>query len=198
MTAPSTHTLSPSGSSEMNRFIRKVADGAANQLVGIYAPGKFEHPIVQQPAGQPVFVSSDPDQVTQFGLPSQFGAIGLLAHNSLAGSDFFRLRIGSLFYLVYGDGSSTSYQVNSILRYQALDPENPYSVFVDPSKPGQRLTSGDLFRIIYTHGRSVVIQTCIEENGEASWGRIFIRAAQTASTRFKFVPPIRLAAHANR
>lgn len=188
MTAPTTHIFSSPSMGDLYRFIRKVSQGRADQLVGIYAPGKFAHPIIQQPADQPVYVSTDPDQVTQFGLPAQFGTIGLLAHNSLAGEDFFSLEIGSTFLLIYGDGTTSSYTVQSIQRFQALDPENPYSTFVDPQSPKQRLTSGDLFRQIYTRGKQVVFQTCIAEDGEASWGRIFIQAVQTGVESAKTNP----------
>ncbi len=199
MIAPSTHIQSSAVSNasatfnEMHQFIGRVTDGLPDQLVGIYAPGKFEHPVVQQPDGQPVYVSTNPDQITQFGLPSQFGSVGLLAHNSLAGGDFFRLEIGSPVYLVYGDGSTRSYAVTSIRRYQALDPENPYSVFVDPHNPNRQLTSGDLFKIVYTQAKSVVLQTCIEEDGDASWGRIFITAEETTQNPFSSGRPARLA-----
>lgn len=60
--------------------------------------------------------------------------------------------------------------------YQALDPENPYSDFIDADQPGAQLTSGDLFKQVYTDQDRVVFQTCIDKNGNASWGRLFVIA----------------------
>jgi hypothetical protein len=170
------HLDRPFISSQLRSFIERVANGNAKQVVGIYAPGEFAYPIVQQPKDQSVYVSSDPNQVTQFGLPSHFGSVALLAHNGLAGMDFFKLGLGSTFELVYGSGAVRRFQVSSIQKFQALDPENPYSNFVDTQSAGPELTSAQLFRQIYTHSGEVVIQTCIEEAGEPSWGRLFITA----------------------
>jgi hypothetical protein len=166
----------PAIPSKLKSFIQRVANGNSKQVVGIYAPGVFAHPIVQQPTGQTVYVSNEPDQVTQFGLPSHFGTVALLAHNGLAGMDFFKLGVGSSFELVYGSGTIRRYQVSSIQKFQALDPENPYSNFLDTQSAGPELTSAQLFRQVYTHPGDVVFQTCIEEAGEPSWGRMFITA----------------------
>ncbi len=157
-------------------FIHSVTNGKPGQVVGIFVPGEFSHPIIQQPASQPVFVSSDQDQVTQYGLPSKFGAIGLLAHNNLAGGDFYKLAVGQRFLLVYGDGSVRSFTVRAIEKYRALEPENPYSNFVDVQTPGPEISSNDLFQRIYTQKDEVIFQTCIAADGDPSWGRMFISA----------------------
>ena len=57
----------------------------------------------------------------------------------------------------------------------ALEPNNPYSNFVDLSN-NQVLNAVDLFMEVYANEGTVVIQTCIEKNGEPSWGRLFIQA----------------------
>ena len=164
----------------LQAFVHSVMNGNPAQVVGIFVPGGFSHPIVQQPTDQPVYVSTIPDQVTQYGLPSKFGAVGLLAHNNLAGGDFYQLAAGQRFLLVYGDGSIRSFTIRTIEKYRALDPENPYSNFVDALAPGPEITSNELFQRIYTKTGEVVFQTCIDEDGDPSWGRMFITAQPDA------------------
>jgi hypothetical protein len=168
----------------LQAFTHMVMNGNPAQVVGIFVPGGFSHSIVQQPTDQPVYVSTNPDQVTQYGLPAKFGAVGLLAHNNLAGGDFYQLAIGQRFLLVYGDGSVRSFTVRSIEKYRALDPENPYSNFVDALSPGPQISSNDLFQRIYTKNGNVVFQTCIDADGDPSWGRMFITAQPDAIPAF--------------
>jgi len=60
--------------------------------------------------------------LTQFSLPSQFGNVGLLAHNTLSGKFFFQLEVGQEVRLVYGDGRVEYFVIQRILQYQALQP----------------------------------------------------------------------------
>jgi hypothetical protein len=176
--APSTQVVA--SSPRLLAFVHSLMNGKPGQIVGIFVPGGFSHPIVQQPTDQPVYVSTNPDQVTQYGLPFKFGAVGLLAHNNLAGGDFYKLTIGQRFVLIYGDGSIRSFTIRSIEKYRALDPENPYSNFVDAQTPGPEISSSDLFQRIYTKSGEVVFQTCIDADGDPSWGRMFITAQPDA------------------
>jgi len=160
---------------ELSEFIAGVKNGQPDQLVGIYAAGALAQPIVQQPVTDPAFVSRQPGEVTQFGLASNYGTIGLLAHNYLAGADFFELAAGQLIVLVYGDGRLAYYQVQSVQQYQALQPKSPYSDYIN-LQTGQQLTTADTFAQIYQPGGRVVLQTCIAANGEDSWGRLFVVA----------------------
>ncbi|MFZ6019495.1 MAG: hypothetical protein ACOYXO_07770, partial [Chloroflexota bacterium] len=69
------------------------------------------------------------------------------------------------------------YQIEEIRRYQALTPNSPYSKFVNLADPDKKvITATDLFYEIYTQKGTLVLQTCIEKEGELSWGRIFIIA----------------------
>lgn len=163
----------------LKSFISQVKNGDRKALVGVYVPFKFAFPITQQPANDAVFVSTDPNLVTQFGMASRFNTVGLLAHNNLAGAAFYELQPGQNVYLVYGDGSLRSYVVKTIRHYQALDPTNTYSDFVDQDITGRQLTSAQLFKEMYGQPNQLVFQTCIQKDGEASWGRIFIDAAPT-------------------
>ena len=69
--------------------------------------------------------------------------------------------------IVYGDGAMKRY------RFQALDPYSPYSDFVDLST-GETQSVGEVFELVYTGGDHVTFQTCIENSGNPSWGRLFV------------------------
>ena len=156
-------------------FIRQLSNGDARALRGIYVPGLFASVIVQQPEDDPAFVSPDENTVTQFGLASRYGSLGLLAHNVLAGKDFFLLEEGQAFYLIYGDGSFTLFHVTRLMHAQALDAQNPRSIFIDLDNGGF-LSAASLFTKVYDQPGKVILQTCIEADGESSWGRLFVIA----------------------
>jgi hypothetical protein len=163
--------------SPLYQLMRIAVNGERADLVGVYAPNDFSYPIIQQPSDDSVFVSSDPGVVTQFAAATHFGTVGLLAHNTLAGASFYDLHLGDKILLIYGDGSARPYSVSSIRQFQALDPSNPYSNFLDLGHDRQELTSKDLFKRIYSTPDQLVLQTCIDKDGEPSWGRIFITAS---------------------
>jgi hypothetical protein len=64
---------------------------------------------------------------------------------------------------------------NSIQRYQALDPFNPRSEFKN-METQTSVTAEDLFNNVYRGEYHLTLQTCIENNGNSSWGRLFIMA----------------------
>ena len=156
-------------------FVDAVSNGEADQLRGIYVPDLLASRIVPQPEAQPWFVSSSENTITHFGLPEQFGSTGLLAHNTLAGKDFSRLSPGQVIRLVYGDGQTKSFIVIERWRFQALEPANTRSLFVDLNRGGL-LTVSELFRLVYDRPGDLILQTCIEAEGEPGWGRLFIIA----------------------
>lgn len=164
--------------SSLAPFAASVAvSGNAKQVAGIFARDIFAAPIVQQPASAPGFVSTQSEAATQFGMAAQYGTIALLAHNYLLGEQFFAVQTGKILYLVYGDGHTRTYRVKQVLKYQALSPNSPYSDFVDLNDPnGARISVETLFYKVYTQGNTLVLQTCIEANGEPSWGRLFVIA----------------------
>jgi hypothetical protein len=172
----------------LDQFRASVTNGNAAELVGVYVPQLFAFPVVQQPKGYATFVSTDPKVVTQFGSASGYGTVGLLAHNNLAGARFYDLQAGQMFLLVYGDGSVAPYKVDSIRKFQALSPEDPFSSFIDLDHPAAQLSSGEVFAQVYTASNQVVFQTCLERNGNPSWGRTFVSAAPLVSTNLLSIP----------
>jgi hypothetical protein len=170
------------------QFRHTVVNGKGSVLVGVYAPQDFAFPVVQQPDGNANYVATEPDTVTQFSAPSSYGTVGLLAHDNLAGAQFYKLQPGETFFLVYGDGSIKPFLVQDIRQFQALQPTDPYSNFVDLEKPGAQLTSADVFAQIYTQPNQAVLQTCLERDGDPSWGRTFVIAAPRSLSSILTIP----------
>ena len=155
-------------------FVESVADGEL-EVKGLYIPSVLALEVVQQPKSQSAFVSSDPDKATQFGLASTYGTIGLLAHNYAGGADFDDVVVGDKVNLVYGDGRIQQYRVSSILKFQAIDPTNTRTSFVDLATQ-LKATAEDLFMKVYSGKPHLTLQTCISKGSISSWGRLFIIA----------------------
>jgi len=168
-------TPPPAPMPSSDAFIASVADGQAGLVRGVYVPGEMALPVPQQPADNPTYVSPESGVATQFAAAASLGVTGLLAHNTLAGAKFFKLAEAQDVLIVYGDGAVKLYRVAAIYRYQALDPYSPYSDFVDLST-GETKSVGEVFSQVYTGGDHVTFQTCIANNGNASWGRLFVIA----------------------
>ena len=160
---------------ELNTFIETVKDGNASVLRGVYVSNVMALSIVQQPVGYSGYVSTAESVATQFGIAKEVGNIGLLAHDTHAGRFFSNIKQGDRIVLVYGDGHIESFMVNSIQRYQALSPLSPYSEFKD-LETQTTFTAEELFNNVYRGEYHLTLQTCIENNGNTSWGRLFIVA----------------------
>lgn len=135
----------------------------------------FDYSVVQQPKNNPAFVSEEKGKLTQFRMAGQYGSLGLLAHNYLAGAPFEQVKVGDLVNVTYADGSVKTFKVEQTLRYQALTPTSPYSKFVD-LQTNKTMNVTAVFTSIYGVKDRLVLQTCIEKNKEPSWGRLFIIA----------------------
>ena len=159
----------------MDTFVSQVRNGQAGELRGLYIAGILAAPIVQQPRGMEEFVSPWQNIVTQFGLASNHGSIGLLAHNYLAGKSFSLLQPGQEIHLVYGDGRIATFIVSEIHQYQALEPDSTSSTFLDlDTRESQSYAS--LFSRIYNRPGQVIFQTCISTADDLAWGRLFVIA----------------------
>jgi|RhiMetdeSRZDD1v2_1073273.scaffolds.fasta_scaffold00572_21 hypothetical protein len=156
-------------------FSRSVQNGDANALRGVYVTDVLALPVVQQPLDRPYYVSNREGEATQFGMASQYGNIGLLAHNTLSGKVFSKLYTGQQVRLVYGDGRVEEFVVADILRFQASMPESVSSSFYNLDR-NETLSAGEMFNRAYVGEHRLIFQTCIEANGNMSWGRLFIIA----------------------
>ena len=160
---------------DFSKFTESVQDGKADILKGVYVSGVLAFPVVQQPVGNPGYVSQTADVITQFSMAAEVGNVGLLAHNHLAGQTFTNLSVGDEVRLVYGDGKIEYFIVTQTLEYQALQPYSPYSEFRD-LETSQTITADKLFRKVYRGDRHVTFQVCIEADGVDAWGRLFVIA----------------------
>ncbi len=160
----------------LEEFVRSVMNGQAGVVTGVYACNLLALKVAQQPVDDPVFVSTTLETATQFRLAANYGTIGLLAHNDRAGAQFFGLLPGQEVDIIYGDGAIRRFAVSGVQHFRTLDATNPYSNFVNLDNGGGLLSSTQVFQQIYTAGNQVVFQTCIEGNGNPSWGRLFVTA----------------------
>lgn len=158
----------------LNQFTQALIKPDTSHLVGIYVNNTLALRVVQQ--ASTYSVSSLANTVTQFNLAANFGSIGLLAHNYLSGSYFSKLADGTEIILIFGDGSTKTYQVERIKKYQALSPDDLDSDFVNLDNPSAIISGDQVIKETYGTGE-LVLQTCIEENGNLTWGRLFIIAS---------------------
>lgn len=157
-------------------FAASLNNGKSSQIVGLYAKDIFALQVVQQPSGNAGYVSaSSSSVVTQFGMASSYGSIGMLAHNYLAGGKFSSLSSGTIIYVIYGDGKTVAYKVSQVRKFQAVSPNSMTSNFIDLSN-SKTLTSTEVFKKTYGNSGALVLQTCISNDGNSSWGRLFIIA----------------------
>jgi hypothetical protein len=156
-------------------FSITVQNSEANALRGVYVPEVLALPVTQQPPGNAGYVSSRDGEVTQFNMAAQFGNVGLLAHNHLAGKLFPQLTLGQEVRLVYGNGTVEYFVITQILQFQALEPTSQYSSFRDLTND-EMLTSTQLFNRVYRGERHITFQTCIAGTESLSWGRLFVIA----------------------
>jgi hypothetical protein len=160
---------------DFKEFSETVQNGQAGVLRGVYVPNVLAFPIVQQPAGNAGYVSPLEGEITQFSMASQFGTVGLLAHNTLSGRFFAQLAAGQEVRLVYGDGKVEYFVIEQLLEFQALQPTSPYSSFRSLDNT-QTLTAEEMFKEVYSGDRHVTFQTCIAGPGSLNWGRLFVIA----------------------
>jgi hypothetical protein len=156
-------------------FISSVSNGNASQITGIYVEGALAYAVGNQPSGNGAYVTETPGEVTKFGLAAEYGTQAFLAHNYLAGSAFLTLSEGQIITLVYGDGSTADFVIQDVQRFQALSPDSTQSAFVNLAD-GKQLSASTLFHKMYNSDNSVVLQTCIANEGISTWGRLFIIA----------------------
>jgi hypothetical protein len=158
-----------------------VASDEPGIVQGVHVKGTLDLQVVQQPEGDTNYVSPNKDELTQFATVSQYGNIGLLAHNYLSGKAFSRLMIGQDVHVLYSNGETESFVITEILSYQALDPKSPYSSFRSLKNETEILSVGQMFDRVYRGDRHITFQTCIANDGVASWGRLFVVAEPKAA-----------------
>jgi hypothetical protein len=161
---------------ELNALVQLVSSGHSGVVRGVFVPDTLALPVQRQPSGSPGYVSGEAGVATQFGMAEAYGSIGLLAHNHLAGAQFFELEEGEQVYLIYGDSEVRRFVVAEIHHYRAGQPNSPYSDFYDLDNGGTKYSAREVFHMMYEREGDLVLQTCIEGDGISTWGRLFIIA----------------------
>ncbi len=156
-------------------FNTPTQNGDAGLMRGVYVQNVLTLPIVQQPMDDPYYVSNHDGEVTQFSTATQYGNIGLLAHNNLSGKSFSQLSLGQEVNIMYGDGRVEKFVVTEVLHFQALQPESQQSAFLNLDT-SETLSASEMFNRVYTGGHHLTFQTCIKAYGNMSWGRLFVVA----------------------
>ncbi|HEX9386254.1 MAG TPA: hypothetical protein VF918_08035 [Anaerolineales bacterium] len=170
-----TVSYSKSSIPDFPAFYNPIQSGEADVLRGVYVSDTLAFPVVQQPADDPYYVSNHDGEVTQFDTATQYGNIGLLAHNNLSGRSFSRLSVGQEVELVYGDGRIEKFVITEVLHFQALQPQSQQSTFLNLDN-SETLSANQMFNRVYTGSHHLTFQTCIKANGNMSWGRLFVVA----------------------
>ncbi len=159
----------------LEEFIRQVDDSTAFGPLGLYVNGKMALRIVQQPNGDPKYVSQESDTATQFYRARLFGTIGLLAHNFLSGREFLTLQPGQDLIVVYGDRKIEHFKVSEITDYQRMTLADIHSDFMEVNS-GLHSSADQVFARYYERGHVLTLQTCLARNGVSDWGVRFIMA----------------------
>ncbi len=155
-------------------FVSVVKDGNTS-VRGVYVSDVMAFRVVQQPKGQSGYVSAIQGVVTQFGMASNYGTVGLLAHNFAAGAEFSKITLGTKVNVIIGDGTIKEFVVTKIASFQALQPNSTSSNFLD-LETNEKFSASSLFKKMYGGKGHLTLQTCIAQGNESSWGRLFIIA----------------------
>ncbi len=166
---------SPTESPELLEFSRRVVNGQPGSLCGLYVAGILALRVVQQPTDDPGYISSEDGTATEFQRADLFDAVGLLAHNTLAGRDFFKISEGQELTLIYGDGRAKYFHVSEIADYQRLTLADLRSDFLalDSSR---KQTADQVFARFYQQAHRLTLQTCLRRGDITDWGVHFIVA----------------------
>jgi hypothetical protein len=168
----------------LREFVKQVADGSPEMVRGAWSLGKLAEPVVQQPYGNPGYVSTTDGVLTNFSVAQEVENVGLLAHNTTeTGQRVAQLAVGDEVKIVAGDGVLEHFKVDEIRKYRAHDPTSPYSNFSPIPEDGSTLSAIEVFDQVYRGQRRVTFQTCIENEGDVSWGRLFVIANKEERTR---------------
>ena len=140
-------------------------------------------PVTAQPKGRDNWVSNNRDELTQFDqVWRAFQSYGMLAHSYGAGKHFNNLKPGDIIkyvttmpYRGKEIPNHKEFKVKEIRQFQAAEPNNVHSPFLDLAT-NKQYSANDLSKEVYGKKGRMVLQTCIEKDGEKGWGRKFVIA----------------------
>lgn len=170
-----TDVLTPDDETSLSIFIEAVTTGNADNITGLYVPDYGGFYVIQQPSSLDGTVSPVEGVLTQFKRPASGGVVGLLAHNFASGKWFEKFEVGDVFFVISGDGGIKKYRLSEKVRYRAVNGKNTLTDFID-------LSSGDLRNVdqvyerVYSGKPHLTLQTCIQQDDDLTWGRLFLLA----------------------
>lgn len=153
-----------------------VSDKMENKGLTLRFENGVELLIAGQPGGSIGYVSNMPGVVTSVQQAEKLGSTGLIAHNYLSGEEFFGLEIGDR--ILISDERTDEvieYQVIDVEQYQALQPTSIHSKFKNLEND-ETISAHQLSQAIYGQAGHLILQTCIENEGDQEWGRLFVIA----------------------
>jgi len=162
---------------DLAAFIASLPERPPDEVVGVYAPGVMALIVEPQPPNHSLFVTEKVGYATLFDRPLRYNVTALLAHNTFSGIHFYDLELGDEVTLIYGDGSVALYRIDAIEDFQKLEAGNPRSHYVELTT-GQVMSTNDVFTRFYRNGPHLVLQTCLEHEGDYNWGVRFIKAVE--------------------
>lgn len=141
--------------------------------------------IVQQPPGQEEYVDPNYDVITEFSELSEEEekqARWFLAHiQGKAGQEIAQLRQGMRIRFEMEGGEVQEYEIAGVVRYQATEPNSSTAPLIEVNENletiGIPLSNRAVKRGLFGLANGgIILQTCIENGGNSSWGRIFVVA----------------------
>lgn len=151
--------------------LQKTNKSNAGKIIAeVTVPGVLSYQVVQSGNNVPTNWS-----IGQYAYASNKGALGLLAHNYLAGRSFFSLYPGLEITVTYDNGNTQIFVIKNILRYKASNPDDFSKSFITNNGEGKKITAKSVFNQAYKQNW-VTFQTCISAEGSTSWGLLFVQA----------------------
>lgn len=144
----------------------RVREGASGALP-VAIEGGFGSMFVVYQGGDYGFVSETEGIVTLFEAAWRDGSMGFLAHNYLAGYEFYGVEVGDLLRVRLADGSVERFAVREVAVFLAVEPGAEWTDVVDES--GRRLTQEQVYELMYEREGWTILQTCVGGVYEGWW-----------------------------
>jgi hypothetical protein len=141
----------------------------AKVVTSVQVTGKFTYAVSQNGNAAPSGYT-----VGQYAYAASKNNLGFIAHNYLAGSSFYGLTAGDEVVVSFSDGTTKTFVVYNVARYQATNSNDFSKPFIDAR--GKQVSARQVFNQSYKAGQ-VTFQTCITADGSLTWGVIIIQAS---------------------
>lgn len=159
-------------------FVETVRDdNRVKEITGFYANGSLNFKVILDLSAEGV-VTSVSGLVSEVTSDETFDSIAIEAHSPAGeGKRFVEFVMGQEIVLVKGDGSYERFQINKIDAYQVMDLKNLAGDYRHV-ETNETLSGREVFSKMFRQNPShtLIMQTCLQQDDIAGWGRLFIRA----------------------